>query len=102
MRQLSSYNIAIELQPNFPTAHSNRGMALEQLGVFVSPLENKINIELKFDVMFYDSFGVIYKDEIVAHQAIGGSEFVLWQLVQEMGRRGFKVLVQLSRHQGWV
>lgn len=97
---VTSYNIAIELQPNFPTAHSNRGMALEQLGVFVSSLENKMSIELKFDVMLYDSIGVIFNDEIVAQQAIGGSEFVLWQLAHEMGRRGFKVLVQLSRHRG--
>jgi tetratricopeptide (TPR) repeat protein len=50
--------------------------------------------------MFYDSIGMDFNDDVVQNQAIGGSEFVLWQLAQELGRRGFKVLVQLTRHQG--
>ena len=98
---ISSYNIALELQPNFPAAQSNRSVALEQLDVFISSLEKQgTNIELKFDVMFYDSIGMRFNDDVVTQHAVGGSEFVLWQLAHEMGRRGLKVLVQLSRHRG--
>ena len=66
---ISSYNIALRLQPNFPAAHSNRSMALDQLDVFVSSLENQdTNIEVKFDVMFYDSIGMRFNDEVVTQQ----------------------------------
>ena len=84
---VASYDKALQLQPNYPSALSNRNTALDAL-------------RSKFDVMFYDSMGMPFNDAIVAQQAIGGSEFVLWQLAQEMGRRGLKVLVQLSRHEG--
>ena len=48
--------------------------------------------------MIYDSIGMSFNDEVVEKQSIGGSEFVLWQLAQEFGKRGLKVLVQLARH----
>jgi hypothetical protein len=98
---LSSYARALNLQPNYPAAQANRSKALEQLGNFDLLLEDsETNIEFKFDVMFYDSIGMRFNDDIISQQAIGGSEFVLWQLAQEMGRRGLKVLVQLTRHHG--
>ena len=46
-----------------------------------------------YDVMIYDDVGMRFNDVIVEHQALGGSEFVLWMLAREMGRRGLRVLV---------
>ena len=48
-----------------------------------------------FDVLFYDDVGMWFDDTVVDQQALGGSEFVLWQLAREMGKRGLRVLVWL-------
>jgi tetratricopeptide (TPR) repeat protein len=96
---VSSYNIALELQPNFPAAQSNRSMALEQLGVFVSLIKNEgTNIELKFDVMFYDSIGMRFNDEVVAQQSMGGLAGHLLALYREMFRA---VAAETSLLQHW-
>jgi tetratricopeptide (TPR) repeat protein len=96
-----SYDKALALQAHYPAAISNRNKAMEELGAAISSVKNdETNIESNFDVMFYDSISLRFNDETVAQQAIGGSEFVLWQLAQEMGRRGMKVLVQLNRPNG--
>ncbi len=46
-----------------------------------------------FDVLLYDDVGMRFDDRIVATEALGGSEFVLWQLAREMAKRGLRVLV---------
>lgn len=98
---VKSYEKALALQAHYPAAISNRNKAMEELVVAISSVKNgDENIESMFDVMFYDSISLRFNDETIEQQAIGGSEFVLWQLAQEMGRRGLKVLVQLSRPSG--
>ena len=50
-----------------------------------------------FDVCIYDDVGMPFTDETVATQALGGSEFVVWQLAHEWARRGKSVLVWQGR-----
>ena len=50
-----------------------------------------------YDVCIYDDVGMPFTDETVATQALGGSEFVVWQLAREWARRGRRVLVWQGR-----
>jgi hypothetical protein len=39
-----------------------------------------------------------FNDEIILNKGMGGSEFVVWQIANELGRRGLKVLINQSKN----
>jgi len=58
----------------------------------------KSTLESTYDVMFYDSICMVFNDEIILNQGMGGSEFVIWQIANEMGQRGLRVLINQSNN----
>jgi len=52
-----------------------------------------------FDLLFYDTVGTEFNPDSVKNKALGGSEFVLWQLADEFGKRGLRIMLWFGRGQ---